>query len=224
MLQFKDDPKELMLALDRFLSIYYGDRQVESKRKFAEIAAWQIPDSLKYFYSFAKKYPGIIDFQDGLFLNQGQDTNGGKFYIYRSLYRRYFTQCYTTINGTDPPVWIEQLIEYKKLTSKLVGDSLSQFLVTISLKQVLFSTEYIYNFIKIDRGVNLNDLLSAIKEQDCNVSLLWRSNHFWNVFFNRMPRTIYFYSVEDAILICSNGFCATNYKNADRLLSSILLV
>ena len=224
MLQFKDDPKELMLALDRFLSIYYGDCQVEFKPNLQEIAAWQIPDSLKYFYSFAEKYPGINDFQDGLFLNRGQDTDRGKLCIYRSLYRNYFTVCYTTVNGTDPPVWIEQLIEYEKLTSKLVCDSLSQFLVTTSLQQVLFSSKYFYDFIKIDRDINLNNLLSAIKEQKYKVSLLWQSNHFWNFFLNRMPRTISFYSVVDAILICSNGFCATNYKNADRLLSSILLV
>lgn len=51
MLEFKDNPQELMLALDRFLSIYYGDRQVKFKPNLEEIAASRIPETLKYFYS-----------------------------------------------------------------------------------------------------------------------------------------------------------------------------
>jgi hypothetical protein len=31
LLDFKDCPRELMLALNKFLSVYYGDRQLEFK-------------------------------------------------------------------------------------------------------------------------------------------------------------------------------------------------
>ena len=61
MLEFKDNPQELMSALDRFLSNYYGELQKKFQRDLKEISDWKIPSSLKYFYGFAEKYPGIID-------------------------------------------------------------------------------------------------------------------------------------------------------------------
>ena len=52
MLKYKDNPRELMQALDRFLSVYFSDRQVEYKRELDRIAAWNIPQPLKDIYSF----------------------------------------------------------------------------------------------------------------------------------------------------------------------------
>ena len=84
MLQHKDDPQALMLALDRFLSDYYGDRQLKYKPNIREIAARRIPESLKYFYSFVEKYPGkhgILTTQDGLYLNSGKGIFKNKLLI-----------------------------------------------------------------------------------------------------------------------------------------------
>ena len=56
MLEFKDNPRELMQALDRFLSVYFGDCQVENQLALDEIASWNIPEPLKDLYSFIGKY------------------------------------------------------------------------------------------------------------------------------------------------------------------------
>lgn len=108
MLQHKDDPQSLMLALDRFLSDYYGDRQLKYKPNLQEIAARRIPESLKYFYSFVEKYPGkhgILDTQDGLIFNSGEYVYKGKLPIVNEYTGCW--QCVTETEGIDPPVWIE---------------------------------------------------------------------------------------------------------------------
>jgi|GEM_PF-5175269 len=60
MLQFKDNPKALMLALEQFLSDYYGDRQVRSERDLAELATWKIPDSLLIIKIPTGCYPQLL--------------------------------------------------------------------------------------------------------------------------------------------------------------------
>ena len=236
MLQFKDDPKELMLALDRFLSIYYGDRQVEFKPNLQEIAARRIPTSLKHFYSFAEKYPGehgTLTTQDGLYLQKGESTYKNKLLIVGE--NQGCWSCGTEIDGEDPPVWVEDgdygQEKFGFATWRLVCNSLSQFLVTFSLQEALFASEYLGNTStcrSMNPKANLEKLLSALEKQGYEVNLLWQGKYAWDVIFeeeyNKIIPLNYFYSVEDAILIWNNGWYGTNYKNADRLLSSIELV
>ena len=69
MQEFKDNPRELMRALDRFLSVYFGDRQVEYRPNLDETDAWNLPQPLKDIYSFISKFQG----QHG-FLDSNQDS------------------------------------------------------------------------------------------------------------------------------------------------------
>jgi len=211
-----------MSALNTFLSNYYGDRQIESKRDLAEIAAWQIPNSLKYFYSFAEKYPTIVDPQSGLFVNNGKNVHHDELFIGELLSRKTFTVIHTNIEEDNPPVWISQTTKGgSQYVEELVCHSLSQFITTFCLERSLLGTAHFYNSEKINGGINLN-LLSAIAQQDYQVDLLWETINFWDIVHHKTPRMNYYYSVEDAILICSNGCCATNHQNANRLLKSIL--
>ena len=232
MLQFKDDPKELMLALDRFLSIYYGDRQVEFEPNLREIAARRIPTSLKYFYSFVEKYPGkrgALTTQDVLYLQRDKCTHKNKLLIVGENQGCWC--CGTEIDGENPPVWVED-DDYGKekfgfATWRLVCNSLSQFLVTFSLQETLFASKYIKYIGNFNQKANLEKLLSALERQGYEVNLLWQGKYAWDVIHKEEYKTTsfnYFYSVEDAILIWNNGWYGTNYKNADRLLSSIELV
>ena len=142
----------------------------------------------------------------------------------RTLYWRTFTVISTLVAGEEPPVWSSQSKEYEEqYTNKLVCNSLSQFIATFSLERRVFESVYCYNFAKIKDGIKLSDLLSTIARQDYRVDLLWETINFWDIVHDKTPRTQSFYTVEDAILICSNGLCGTNYKNANRLLASILL-
>jgi len=225
MLQFKNSPKELMSALDKFLSNYYGDLQIESGRDLAEIAAWKIPDSLKYFYLFAEKYPAIIDLQTGLLVNNGEHVHHDELFIGELLYWKTFTVVSTKIQGEDPPVWISQSKgDESQYVEKLVCNSLSQFIATFCLEQAVLGTAHFYNFANINGGIDLNYLLSAIAQQDYQIDLLWETINFWDIVHQKTPRIEYYYLVEDAILICSNGYCATNHKNANRLIESVLLL
>ena len=75
MLEFKNNPKKLMAALEQFLSIYYADRQLEYQRDLNTVLSWNIPEPLKYLYPFIENYfgeNGNLCKQDGLYINSGQ--------------------------------------------------------------------------------------------------------------------------------------------------------
>lgn len=74
MLKFKGNPEKLMIELDRFLSIYYGDRKIKYKPDINQISGRKIPKPLKDLYCFVGKYPGkrgALHTQDTLFLYPG---------------------------------------------------------------------------------------------------------------------------------------------------------
>ena len=230
MLEYKDNPRELMLALDRFLSVYFGDRQVEYKPNLNEIANSETPVSLKYFYSFVGKYPGRhgtpLSTQDGLVINLRKVLFKNKLVIVDE--NQGVWCCGTEVDGNDPPVWVED-DDYGKekfgfATWKLVSNSLSQFLVTFCLREAIFASKYQQRIGSFYSKVESEEILAVIRQQGYETSLLWQghyvSNSIWDTAKSGTPDVSNFYVVEDAILIWGDG-CATNYKNADRLLTSI---
>ena len=107
----------------------------------------------------------------------------------------------------------------------MVCNSLSQFLVTFSLREAFFASKYVSTFDSRISKVNLDNLVSAFSEQGYEVRLLWQGKYATDVIFEeeyKICRSNYFYSVEDTILIWNNNGCSSNYKNADKLLSSIM--
>ena len=207
---------------DRFLSVYYGDRQVEYKPDLNEIATWNIPQPLKDLYSFVGKYPGkqgIISTQDYLHINSGKEkTYGGKIIIVAE--NNGCWNCYTDTKGEDPPVWTEDYgwkDDFPKW--KLVNSSLSQFLVTFCLTEAFIASKYHRKIKDLSLHNREQEVLAAIEKQGYDTYLLWQGNCITNVVYNEMLCTDCFYSIEDAILIWDN--CATNYKNADFFLASI---
>ena len=220
MLKFKDNPKRLMLELDRFLSVFYGDRQVEYKPDLDEISVWNIPQVLKDLYLFAGKYPGkhgTLNTQDGLIIHSGKTTYQGKILIV-SEYQGCW-HCFTETEGEDPPVWTEDY-GWKDDSPrwKLANNSLSQFLVTFCLREALFASTYSSRF----QG-KIEDTVSNIGKQGYEVVLLWQGKYL-PVEDYVMPQTDSFYLIEDSILVrdtWNSSWCGTNYKNADRLLNLI---
>ena len=85
-------------------------------------------------------------------------------------------------------------MEHQPLTERFVCNSLSQFLTTFSLRKALFCTEYFYNFAKIGTGIELDNLLSAIKKQGYEVYLLWEIDNYWDIVYKKTPRLDFFYS------------------------------
>jgi len=220
MLEFKDNPKKLMRELDRFLSIYYGDLQLEYKPDLDELASWKIPQPLKDLYTFAGKYPGkygIFDTQDSLKINSGEDTYGGKVLIVDE--NQGCWSCYTETEGNDPPVWTEHY-GWKKDSPKwkLVNNSLSQFLVTFCLREALYASTYHFRFEE-----KIEDTVSKIRKQEYEVILLWQGIYY-PVEDHVMSESNSFYLIEDSILVqdmWNSALCGTNYKNANKLLSLI---
>ena len=216
MLEFKDNPRELMQALDRFLSVYFGDRQVENQLDLDEIASWNIPQTLKDVYSFIGKYlnkDGTFGKQDTLIINSGKGkTYGGKIVIVGQ--NQGCWNCFTETEGKDPSVWTEDYgWKDDSLKWKLVDNSLSQFLTTFCMQEAIFISKYCYSG-------NFKTVIPILKLQGYEVST-WQGKYVWEDYFNDREGIYYFHLIEDAILISSDGWCGTNYKNANRLLTSL---
>ena len=226
MLEFKDNPRELMQALARFLSVYYGDRQIEYKLDLDKIASYNIPQPLKDIYSFIGKYSnrqGTFGQQDSLTISSRHNTytHKGKLAIVHE-YTGVWT-FFTETEGEDPRVWTEERRWYDGYPErKLIHNSLSQFLVAFCLQEAYIASKYRQQIGDCSAKIKSEEILTAIEQEGYDVSLLWSGYYISNAVWDKTQPPILhsYYVVEDAILIwgCS---CATNYKNADRLITLI---
>lgn len=211
MLDIQDNPQELMLSLDKYLSMFWGDRKLDLQPDLAAIESKKLPLPLKYLYSFVEKYPArngrFFNTQDGLYLNPG-------IYQDRLLFiaeNQGVWHCGTEIEGNDPPVWV---IENEKDAAwQFVCNSLSRFLVTFILRESIFGSQYLYCDITID----------DLRRHNLDIVPLWNGVYAWDVYFDDeydlYQNGCSLYLVEDSFLV-RNGWCGTNYKNAHKLLAS----
>lgn len=219
MLEFKDDPKKLMIELDRFLSIYYGDRKIQYNPDLDEIALRKMPQPLKDLYSFVGKYPGkhgTLHTQDTLFFYPG--IFKGKLCIVGE--NQGVWSCGTEVEGDDPPVYLIEWTTEKKDDAgwRCVCNSLSEFLVTFCLREALLASTYRSAF----KG-DIENTVSKIRKQGYEVILLWQGKYS-QIKDYVMPQIDSFYLIEDSILLWdqwNNSCCGTNYKNANRVLNLI---
>ena len=212
-----------MQALDRFLSVYFNDDRVEYKPDLDKIAGWNIPQSLKDIYSFIGKFQGQSGFlcsnQDSLIINPGDSSFGGKLYIVAE-HSGCWTCC-TEFEGEDPPVWTEDY-GWKDDSPKwkLVHKSLSQFLVAFCLEEAIMASKYRSKIGGFYSNISSEKIITAINNKGYDVFLLWQDCHIWHAMSDRPISVDRFFIVEDAILF--DGYqCTTNYKNANRLITSI---
>lgn len=214
-LNTKNNPAETMQSLDDFLSNYFGDCKVEYNPDLAAIKARQLPLSLKYLYSFIGKYPG----QHGDWLHT-QDTLVSGNRIFRGkrsfLYENQGCWEYATeLDGYDPPVWIDGVLREEGY--KYVCDSLSQFLITFCFQEAIFASKYYFAF-----DDSIDNIVSTLQKENIETTLLWQGTYANDVWFNNdynFRNSNSFYLAEDSILI-GNRWCGTNYKNAEKLLTS----
>lgn len=214
-----------MQALDRFLSVYFGDRQIEYKPDLNKIASYNIPQPLKDIYSFIGKYSnrqGTFGQQDTLTISSRHNTythKGELAIVYE--YAGVWT-CFTETQGEDPPVWIKERRWYDGYPQRrFVHDSLSQFLVAFCLQEAFIDSKYSQQIGNCSAKIKSEEILTAIEQEGYDVSLLWQGYYMSNAVWDKKPSISHsYYVVEDAILIWGSS-CATNYKNANRLITSI---
>ncbi|VEP14310.1 hypothetical protein H1P_2620001 [Hyella patelloides LEGE 07179] len=211
-LNTKNNPRELMESLDLFLSSFFGERQVEYKPNLEALAARKIPLPLKYLYSFIGKYPGehgdYLYTQDSLLNISTDEVILGKRPFLGE--NQGVWHCATEVEGNDPPVWIDP---DRDTAWEYVCDSLAEFLVTYCLREAVVGSLY-----HLHLGNNIEEIISTVKQKDLEITLLWQGIYACDINWQQRYALNSFYLVEDSILIW-NGWCGTNYKNAERLFS-----
>lgn len=214
MLNHKNNPQDLMLSLDEFLTMFWGDYKVEVLPGSEIAISNKLPLPLQYLYSFVEKYPSprngrFFNTQDGLYINNTGKKCEGKILIVGENQGVWHCGTELVEDKVDPPVWV--LENEDDASWELVYDSLSQFLVTFILQESILGSKYLYNFD-----------LEKLCNSDLEIVTLWYGTYAWNTFSkkytnNREERIEKFYLIEDSIL-CWSGWCGTNYNNASKLL------
>ena len=219
MLEFKNNPQQLMSALDDFLTLFWGEHKIQIPPESAIEISDKLPISLQLLYSFICQYPSprngrLFNIQDGLYINNDAVRCKGKFLIVGE--NQGVWSCGTDLvkDKVDPPVWL--LGNEEGDSWEFVCDSLSQFIVTFILRETFFGCRY-------EHPVQLEQLANLGLE----VTTLWSGTYAGNTYNRKYSPNAKewidkFYLVEDSFLVWNlRSSCGTNYKNASKLLDSL---
>jgi hypothetical protein len=148
-----------MEELEKFIVFWFGPRHEECGVPGFVLDGYQLPNPLRSLYSFAGRWKRphphveedveIFSIEDHLQpLDRLEQTPDGKLIFLDENSGNW--KCATLPEGDDPPVWVEAVFNnYGQGNWGLVTESLSQFLVTFCLKELLFGSK----FTLMDKGL-----------------------------------------------------------------------
>lgn len=141
----------LLAELEKFIVFWIGPRQEQFGEPTAVLNAYQLPEPLRRLYEFAGCWSRpstdaegdlpIFSICDHLrSVDQLVWTPEGKL-IFLDENQGNWT-CATLSEGDDPPVWVEDVVDlHRQGNWRLVTESLSRFLVTFCLRELLFGSQ-----------------------------------------------------------------------------------
>jgi hypothetical protein len=143
-------PNGLMDELEKFITFWLGPRKKKFGVPESALKKLQIPGPLRRLYAFAGRWKRphpdvnedteIFSIQDHLRTpEQLKHTPDGKLIFLNENQGNW--RCATLPEGDDPPVWVENVFgTYGQGEWGLVTNSLSRFLVTFCLQELLFGS------------------------------------------------------------------------------------
>ncbi len=153
------NPDQLLSELEKFIVFWLGPRKEEFGVPADVLDRYQLPTPLRRLYAFAGHWKRLCRYtklEEDIFSLQEhlrppdrvEPTPDGKL-IFVDENQGNWT-CATLPEGQDPPVWVEDVFNnYGQEKWALVTESLSQFLVTFCLCDLLFGS----NLHLTDKGL-----------------------------------------------------------------------
>jgi hypothetical protein len=145
-------PDRLMEELEKFIEFWIGPRREEFGVPGVVLGGLQLPAPLRRLYSFAGRWKiphpkveeevDIFSIEDHLRPAESLElTPDGKLIFLDENQGNW--SCATFSEGDDPPVWVEDVFNiYGQGKWGRVTESLSRFLVTFCLKELLFGSTF----------------------------------------------------------------------------------
>jgi hypothetical protein len=185
----RNDPKNLLESLQRFLRQWYHGEEPWYGIAREKLDATQLPGPLRDLYSFAGDWPG-----DNLFLHAfGYRNYIIAFELLRTLRGKLLFAVEsdggplfgTEFSGDDPPVWTSQ----SDGPWQILCESLAQFIVTMCLRETGFGGRH---------RTGYKDLIGFAKSNNLHVSPVWLDGPY-------AGRLSSFYLIESQLLVLSGS-------------------
>src|SRR5436190_21159790 len=145
-------PASLMDELEKFIVFWLGPRRPEYGEPESALETFPLPYPLRRLYAFAGRWPplhkrleepNVFSVQDSLrSFSDLYETERAELVFLDENQGVWW--CTTLPDGNDPPVWVEgDLGPSGAVERKLVAESLSRFLVTFCLQELLFGSKLV---------------------------------------------------------------------------------
>lgn len=168
-----------------------------------KIAQTKLPEPLRWIYRFAGEWPSdnwwetVFAYQDMLLPFESLSIKDGKLVFV--VENQGCWDVGTDTSGEDPPVWVrenEDHAPWQKLC-----DSLTEFLVTFCLHEVVFGSRY---------RTHVENILGRFEKLGCHISPLWLDAPYVYLFDDIVSRPISFHMVDGRFLVMDNAWCGTS--------------
>ncbi len=179
------NPRARIDALCEFIEFWLGERRPSYGETAEALDRHSLPAPLRQFYEFAGRWPNqhqaaieydipAFSYQDSLMTLQGltYEDDGKLVFLHEN---QGHWHCRTLSEGDDPPVWFygEHSDEHENgfAGTKLVSNSLSEFLVTFALQELSLGS------CCLVEDSHLNELFSLDKNSAIPI---WTNGHYVN--------------------------------------------
>jgi hypothetical protein len=225
--QSASSPESLMDELEKFIEFWLGPRRPEYGEPESSLEKFPLPYPLRRLYAFAGRWPPVHEYyldepnvfsvQDSLrsFTSLKRWEDGKIDFLVEN---QGCWTCATLPDGEDPPVWAEgdlgdvgagNGVNDGTVKRRLVSESLSRFLVTFCLQELLFGSKLC---ISDDA---LTNYLESSKE---SAALLWSNGPY--VYSEEEDN---YFLLNDAVLVrqmADGAIFGANSNEGIRLLTS----
>ncbi|MCM2370698.1 hypothetical protein [Aporhodopirellula aestuarii] len=205
MLDDRTDLDGLRSGIEKITEQWFGHRGPWMGISAEKLSGTRMPDPLKWIYHFAGEWPSsswwesVFAYQDRLLPFESLEVCEGKLVFV--IENQGCWMIGTLTEGSDPPVWVrenEDGAPWRKL-----GDSLTEFLVTFCLHEIVFGARY---------RTHVDNILDRFRELGCHVSPLWINSPYVYLFDDQATRPISFHMVDGKFLVMDDGWCGTSVE------------
>lgn len=199
----RDDLGDLRSSVERITYQWFGFRGPWHGIADEKLVETELPTPLRWLYGFAGEWPSdnnwqsIFAYQDVLLPFEVLFSHDSKLVFVAE--NQDVWHAGTLSRGDDPPVWVRT--NERNATWRTLCDSLTQFLVTFCLHEIVFGSRY---------RAHADHILDRFDKMGCHISPLWLNGPYVNMLDGDACRPISFHLVDGRYLVMDNSWCGTS--------------